>query len=152
MNGKLATLASGTIAGSATNLYDCMRTAVSFGIPREEAIAAATMNPANQPLYHRTGSHIFSPSSSCILYSVTVPCKSVGTDIRPASALSFSSSIGEIDNRLSKSHPSHKPGNEWLLTQFRLYPSVLQHLHQLQIASRSASICATADWPWPGGR
>ena len=46
VNGKLATLADGTIAGSATNLYDCMRTAVSFGIPVEEAVAAATMNPA----------------------------------------------------------------------------------------------------------
>lgn len=46
VNGKLATLADGTIAGSATNLYDCMRTAVSFGVPKEEAIAAATMNPA----------------------------------------------------------------------------------------------------------
>lgn len=44
--GKLATLADGTIAGSATNLYDCMRTAISFGISKEEAIAAATMNAA----------------------------------------------------------------------------------------------------------
>lgn len=44
--GKLATLKDGTIAGSATNLYDCMRTAISFGIPKGEAIAAATMNPA----------------------------------------------------------------------------------------------------------
>lgn len=46
VNGSLATLADGTIAGSATNLYDCMRTAVSFGIPLEEAVAAASMNPA----------------------------------------------------------------------------------------------------------
>ncbi len=57
VNGKLATLASGTIAGSATNLYDCMRTAVSFGIPREEAIAAATMNPAKSiGIYDEVGS------------------------------------------------------------------------------------------------
>ena len=57
VNGKLATLASGTIAGSATNLYDCMRTAVSFGIPREEAIAAATMNPAKSiGVYDEVGS------------------------------------------------------------------------------------------------
>lgn len=46
VNGNLAALADGTIAGSATNLYDCMRTAVSFGIPLEEAVAAASMNPA----------------------------------------------------------------------------------------------------------
>lgn len=57
VNGKLATLASGTIAGSATNLYDCMRTAVSFGIPKEEAIAAATMNPAKSiGVYDEVGS------------------------------------------------------------------------------------------------
>lgn len=55
--GKLATLSNGTIAGSATNLYDCMRTAVSFGIPMEDAIAAATMNPARSiGIYHTTGS------------------------------------------------------------------------------------------------
>lgn len=57
VNGKLATLADGTIAGSATNLYDCMRTAVSFGIPKEEAIAAATMNPAKSiGIYDEVGS------------------------------------------------------------------------------------------------
>lgn len=44
----VARLADGTIAGSATNLYDCMRLAVSFGIPREDAIRAATYNPARQ--------------------------------------------------------------------------------------------------------
>lgn len=46
VNGSLATLSDGTIAGSATNLYDGMRNAVSFGIPLGEAIAAATMVPA----------------------------------------------------------------------------------------------------------
>lgn len=57
VNGKLATLSDGTIAGSATNLYDCMRTAVSFGIPMEEAIAAATMNPARSiGIYDKVGS------------------------------------------------------------------------------------------------
>ena len=43
-----ARLADGTIAGSATNLYDCMCNAVSFGIPLEDAIRAATWNPAHQ--------------------------------------------------------------------------------------------------------
>lgn len=57
VNGKLATLADGTIAGSATNLFDCMRTAVSFGIPMGEAIAAATMNPARSiGIYDEAGS------------------------------------------------------------------------------------------------
>lgn len=46
--GNRATLVSdGALAGSATNLMDCMRTAVRvMGIPLETAIACATMNPA----------------------------------------------------------------------------------------------------------
>lgn len=43
---NLATLKDSTIAGSVTNLFDCMRKAIMFGIPAEEAVAAATMNPA----------------------------------------------------------------------------------------------------------
>lgn len=35
VKGALATLRDGTIAGSATNLYDCMMNAVSMGIPLE---------------------------------------------------------------------------------------------------------------------
>ena len=46
VTGNLATLSDGTIAGSATNLFDCMRTAVSMGIPLESAVRAASMNPA----------------------------------------------------------------------------------------------------------
>ena len=46
VTGKLATLESGTIAGSATNLWDGMRTAVSMGIPLGAALRAATLNPA----------------------------------------------------------------------------------------------------------
>lgn len=57
VNGKKATLPDGTIAGSVANLYDCMRTAVSFGIPVGEAIAAATMNPAKSiGIYNEAGS------------------------------------------------------------------------------------------------
>ena len=46
--GRLATLVSdGALAGSATNLMDCMRTAVKkMGIPLETAVACATINPA----------------------------------------------------------------------------------------------------------
>ncbi|MDE5866424.1 MAG: amidohydrolase family protein, partial [Lachnospiraceae bacterium] len=43
---KNAVLEDGTIAGSVSNLYDCMLTAVSMGIPKESAIKAATFNPA----------------------------------------------------------------------------------------------------------
>lgn len=52
-----ATLADGTIAGSATNLFDCMRKAIYFGVPVEEAIFAATRNPARSiGIYDRVGS------------------------------------------------------------------------------------------------
>ena len=44
-NGK-ATLEDGTIAGSSSTLYDCFRSAVRFGIPLEDAVRAATYNPA----------------------------------------------------------------------------------------------------------
>lgn len=46
--GKLATLVSdGAIAGSATNLMDCIRTAVNeMGIPLENAVGCATINAA----------------------------------------------------------------------------------------------------------
>ena len=46
LSGGVARLADGTIAGSATNLFDCMRHAISFGIAPEDAIRAATWNPA----------------------------------------------------------------------------------------------------------
>lgn len=42
----VARLADGTIACSATNLYDCMVNAIRFQIPEEEAVRAATANPA----------------------------------------------------------------------------------------------------------
>ena len=42
----VARLADGTIACSATNLYDCMVNAIKFDIPEEDAIRAASYNPA----------------------------------------------------------------------------------------------------------
>ena len=41
-----ATLEDGTIAGSSSTLFDCMKKAVEFGIPIEDAVRAATYNPA----------------------------------------------------------------------------------------------------------
>lgn len=46
LSGGVARLADGTIAGSATNLFDCMTRAISFGIAPEDAIRAASWNPA----------------------------------------------------------------------------------------------------------
>ena len=42
----VARLADGTIACSATNLYDCMVNAIKFNVPEEDAIRAASYNPA----------------------------------------------------------------------------------------------------------
>lgn len=41
-----ATLGDGTIAGSVTNLYDCMVNTIKMGVKPESAIRAATFNPA----------------------------------------------------------------------------------------------------------
>ncbi len=51
---NLATLKDGTIAGSATHLMDCLRTAINMGIPMESAIKAATLNPARAIGIHQT--------------------------------------------------------------------------------------------------
>lgn len=49
VKGPKATLKDGTIAGSATDLMGCLRMAVfGMGIPLEDAIACATMNPAKE--------------------------------------------------------------------------------------------------------
>ena len=48
LKGGVAKLADGTIAGSAANLYTCMKTAVAFGIPREQAVLSSTLIPARQ--------------------------------------------------------------------------------------------------------
>ena len=42
----VARLANGTIACSAANLYQCLVNAISFGIREEDAVRAATYNPA----------------------------------------------------------------------------------------------------------
>lgn len=46
LSGGVARLLTGAIAGSAANLYQCMCRAVSFGIPLEQAVLAATAVPA----------------------------------------------------------------------------------------------------------
>ena len=48
LKGRLATLADGTIAGSASTLYDCLLTVIGCGVPREQAIRAATILPARE--------------------------------------------------------------------------------------------------------
>ena len=55
--GNRATLEDGTIAGSVTNLMDCLRMAVKMGIPLESAVKCAAVNPARSVgIYDRYGS------------------------------------------------------------------------------------------------
>lgn len=46
LNGKAAVLGDGTLAGSAVNLMECVRTAVKMGIPLESAVCCASYNAA----------------------------------------------------------------------------------------------------------
>ncbi len=46
LQGGVARLADGTIAGAATNLFDCMKNAIVMGIPEADAVRASTYNPA----------------------------------------------------------------------------------------------------------
>lgn len=57
MKDRFAALSDGTIAGSATNLFDCMKKAMEFGIPESTALFAATRNPAKSiGVYDKIGS------------------------------------------------------------------------------------------------
>lgn len=57
VTGNKATLTDGTIAGSTTNLMACMKSAVSMGIPLENAVKCAAVNPAKQiGIYEQYGS------------------------------------------------------------------------------------------------
>lgn len=44
----VARLEDGTIAGSASNVYTCMLNAIEYGVPKETAVAAATITPARE--------------------------------------------------------------------------------------------------------
>lgn len=57
MKDRFAALSDGTLAGSATNLFDCMKKAMEFGIPESTALFAATRNPAKSiNVYDKVGS------------------------------------------------------------------------------------------------
>ena len=58
VTGRKAVLEDGTIAGSVTNLFECMKRAVQdMHIRLEDAIAAATINPAKQiGIFDKVGS------------------------------------------------------------------------------------------------
>lgn len=72
VKGNRATLEDGTLAGSVTNLMDCMRTAVAMGIPLETAVRCATYNPAKsigvEALHGRIAAGAY---GDCVLLSRT---------------------------------------------------------------------------------
>lgn len=68
MKDRKAVLEDGTLAGSATNLFDCMKKAISFGVPKAAAIFAATRNPAKSiGIYDRVGSITVGKAANLLL-------------------------------------------------------------------------------------
>ncbi|WP_138264550.1 N-acetylglucosamine-6-phosphate deacetylase [[Clostridium] hylemonae] len=83
VTGSRATLVSnGALAGSATNLPDCMRTVVKeMGIPLETAVACATMNPAKSlGVYDKYGSLTPGKKGNVVLLDKELNLKAVIKD------------------------------------------------------------------------
>ena len=75
---RKAVLKDGTLAGSATNLYGCMCKAVEFGIPLEQAIMAATANPARSiGIFDRVGSIRIGKQADLLFVSENLELKRV---------------------------------------------------------------------------
>ena len=75
---RKAVLKDGTLAGSATNLYGCMCKAIEFGIPLEQAIMAATANPARSiGIFDRVGSIRIGKQADLLLVSENLELKRV---------------------------------------------------------------------------
>ena len=80
VTGNRATLVSdGALAGSVTNLADCMRTAVTqMGIPLETAVACATKNPAiSLGIYEERGSISIGKKADILLLDQNLTLKKV---------------------------------------------------------------------------
>ena len=79
VKGPLATLADGTIAGSATNLMGCLKVAVQkMGIPLEDAVGCATANPAKEiGIYDRCGSISEGKDADFVLLDADLNVKAV---------------------------------------------------------------------------
>lgn len=68
VSGAYARLADGTIAGSVSNLMQCVRQAVSMGIPLETAVTCATINPARSiGIDRQVGSLEIGKYADCVL-------------------------------------------------------------------------------------
>lgn len=77
--GNLATLVDGTIAGSATNLMDCLRTVITqMHIPMESAIKCATANPAKSiGIYDKYGSISIGKYANCVALDSNLNIKAI---------------------------------------------------------------------------
>ncbi len=68
VSGPRAKLADGTIAGSVSNLMQCVRQAVSTGISLETAVTCATINPARSiGIHNQVGSLDIGKYADCVL-------------------------------------------------------------------------------------
>ena len=79
VKGPKATLADGTIAGSATDLMGCLKVAVQqMEIPLEDAVACATMNPAKEiGIYNTCGSITPGKAADLVLLDQDLNVKAV---------------------------------------------------------------------------
>lgn len=79
LKGKKITLEDGTIAGSATNLMGCVRTAVKeMGIPLESAVKCAAANPAKAiGIYDKYGSLTPGKMANIVLLDEALDVKAV---------------------------------------------------------------------------
>lgn len=78
MKAGKATLEDGTIAGSATNLAECTRRAIGFGVPMEDALRAATANPATAAgLMDTVGSLTPGKQADIVIWSPKLETKAV---------------------------------------------------------------------------
>lgn len=86
VRGKKATLASdGALAGSVTNLMECMRTAVTeMEIPLEQAVACAAVNPAKSlGVYDQYGSISPGKKANLVLLDSQLQVQAVFKDGKP---------------------------------------------------------------------
>ena len=75
---KVTLQGTDTIAGSASTLFECMRSAVSFGVPLESAVRAATYNPAkNLGMEDKIGSLTEGAYADCLLVDKALNLKAV---------------------------------------------------------------------------
>ncbi len=67
VSGGRATLDDGTIAGSVTSVFDCVRRVIGMGIPAEDALRCATANPARVLGVHDIGVIAAGRRADCIV-------------------------------------------------------------------------------------